>query len=214
MAFVVETGAVVANSNAYTTVAFVDAYHIDRGRGAWRSFGSGDKQTAIVRATSYIEKRFSLKFKGHRTNPTGQSLSWPRRDVFDEDDYLLVHSDTIPKELQEATAEYALRAILIQELAPDPLSPTQSQSFVSATSATQSGDIVRGPLKKTKVNVGRGAVEEEKEYFTKNEIDQFSSRNGFSGGVVTDSNIPEYPAADLLLRRLLATGNRRTTRGS
>jgi len=212
MAFTVEDGTVVTDSNAYATVAFVNDYHKDRGHSAWSEFGSGDKEKAIIRATDYLEKRFSLKFKGHRSNPTGQSLSWPRRDVFDEDDYLLVHSNEIPKELKHAMSEYAIRALLIGELAPDPLAATQPQDLSSTTA--QSGDIVPGPLKSTNVNVGRGAVEQAKEYFTKEQIDQFSIRNAFTGGVVGGSSIPEYPSADLLLRRLLATGNRRTTRGS
>ncbi len=212
MAFVVEDGTGVAGSNAYIDIAFANSYHSDRGHNAWKTFATSKRQTAVIRATDYIEKRFNLKFKGHRSDPTGQSLSWPRRDVFDEDDYLLVHSDEIPKELQQATAEYAIRALLISELAPDPPLPTQTQDFSNTTS--QSGDITRGPLKKTTVNVGRGAVEQAKEYFTQAEINQFSSRSAFAGGMVNGTNIPEYPGADLLLRRLIDTGNRRTTRGS
>lgn len=212
MAFTVEDGTGVPAANAYADVSFVNDYHGDRNHGAWQTFGTSQKEKAIIRATDYLEKRFSLKFKGHRSDPTGQSLSWPRRDVFDEDDYLLVHSDEIPKELKQATAEYAIRAILIGELAPDPPRQAQSQDFNTTT--PQSGDILRGPLKKSSVNVGRGAVEQAKEYFTQQEINQFSDRNSFAGGMVDTSTIPEYPGADLLLRRILDTGNRRTVRGS
>ena len=214
MAFIVENGTVVANANAYITTAFFTDYHNDRGRGAVSEFSTNEKQSAIIRATDYIEGRFSLKFKGHRTNPTGQSLSWPRRDVFDEDDYLLVHSNEIPKELMNATAEYALRAILCGEVAPDPMKPTQKQDFSSVASSTQTGDITRGPLRKNKVDVGRGAVVEEKEYFSAQDISQIDDRSGFTGGLVSANSLPEYPAADLMLRRLLDTGNRRTIRGS
>lgn len=69
MAFVVETGAGTPGANAYVTTAFVDGYLADRNReteNEWSTQTTARKQEAIVAATSYIDKRWGLRFKGVR----------------------------------------------------------------------------------------------------------------------------------------------------
>lgn len=114
MAFVVETGAGLANANAYITVAYFKTYHTDRGNG----FSASDKvlEHNIIKATDYIDQRWRGKFVGFRENIT-QSLEWPRVSAFYSDGRIAAD---IPREVQQATAEYALRS-LTGELAPDPV---------------------------------------------------------------------------------------------
>lgn len=109
MAFVLEDGTGLSNSNALIDVAFADTYFGDRGIVAWTGDDATVKQPAIVRATDYICKRF--KFLGDKYLET-QALEFPR--VYDDAD-----DPQMPVKMQQAVAEYALRA-LTGELAPDP----------------------------------------------------------------------------------------------
>lgn len=63
MAFIVEDGSGIINSNALTTVAFADEYHTDRVNDAWTGDNTA-KQAAIINATDYLTKRFGRRFKG------------------------------------------------------------------------------------------------------------------------------------------------------
>lgn len=195
MAFVVETGAGLVDSNAYASEAFVDGYHSDRGNTKW--VGSASlKQACIIRATDYIEKRFGARFRGMKWGPT-QSLEWPRLGAYDDDDYSLTG---VPKQLQQATAEYALRALLLGELAPDVPAPVPPQNNASGSSSSSTS--YAGPVKLARSVVG--PIEEEFEYSETRS--QRTDRAGVSSFVNT-VNIPEYPAADLLMRELCKSSN-------
>lgn len=107
MAIIVEDGTGKEDANSYTSVAFADAYFADRNVAEW----TGDEATkgaALVRATDYIDLRFGDQFLGRRQF-TDQSLAFPRAADAPQD---------LPRALQRATAEYALRA-LSGALAPD-----------------------------------------------------------------------------------------------
>lgn len=121
MAFTVEDGTGITDSNSYTTVAYVNAYFDDRGNTAWNAAVAAAMaaaspaitadvatEQALVKATDYIEKRFGARFKSRKTE-SDQSLVWPR----------VAYEEVMPKALQQATSEYALRA-LSAALAPDP----------------------------------------------------------------------------------------------
>jgi len=111
MAFTLETGTGIAGANAYLSVAAADLYFTDRGVAAWT--GSNTlKEQAIIKATDYVELRFSAAWKGEQLTTT-QGLSWPRVDTSGFD-------NQVPTRLQKAVAEYALRA-LSATLAPDPV---------------------------------------------------------------------------------------------
>lgn len=133
MAFTVEDGTGVADSNSYATVAFVDAYFLERAVTAWTGVDSV-KEAALIRATDYIEARYGYRFIGEQV-ATDQSLSWPRYNAGDYDE------TEIPVKLQRATAEYALRA-LSAALAPDPT--VDSGTGVSVVTVKQK----LGPLEK------------------------------------------------------------------
>lgn len=121
MAFTVEDGTIVAGANAYVTVAYADDYHTERGNSLWTGSDTV-KQQAIVRATDYIDGRYSSRFIGYITDAT-QALCWPRTDAASYD------TDEIPEPLKRACAEYALRA-LSQSLAPDPVIDASGYSKV------------------------------------------------------------------------------------
>ena len=117
MAFVVEDGTGLSNANSYIEVAYADSYFTDRSIAAW-SGDNATKQSAIVRATDYIEARWADSFLGWREFPdTPQSLSFPRLGLYDREGYLI---SGIPDLLKRATAEYALRALTVT-LLPDPV---------------------------------------------------------------------------------------------
>ena len=108
MAFVVETGAGLSNANAFISVAYARQYWSDRGRDH-AVHSDEDIEHAIVRATQYISE--SHRFKGYRkhnrTSSVGyQALEFPRQELFDKEGYW-VNSDSIPREVEWATAVVA-----------------------------------------------------------------------------------------------------------
>jgi len=108
VAFVVEDGTGLPNANAYCSVAFADAYMADRGRTDWAAATNDARQIAIIKATDFIDHNY--KFVGVRETST-QALEWPRTCVYDE---LGEPVETIPKEILEATAEYARIALTLE----------------------------------------------------------------------------------------------------
>lgn len=71
MAFLVEDGSGVNGANAYMTVAEADTYFTDRGIAGWTGVDT-IKQTALIKATDFIEKRFSSRFLGQKQyDPNG-----------------------------------------------------------------------------------------------------------------------------------------------
>lgn len=103
---------------SYLSVADFKAYHTIRGN-AYSSYIDTQIEQALARATDYLDTKFS--WYGYPVNGRSQSTKWPRYDVFDADDFTVTG---IPKEVKDATAEYAFRA-LSGSLAPDPVqSPT------------------------------------------------------------------------------------------
>lgn len=187
MAFVPEDGTGLTDANGYVTVAFVDTYMSDRGRKDWTGGGT-KKEQAIVRATDYIDKRFGKRFRGTRRNKQ-QGLEWPRLDAFDNDDFLLNGPDDVPRQLQKATAEYAVRALPLVGVAPDvDLAPDAGED-------TPAGDL-------TAISEKVDVIEVSKEY-----SDGGAAQRGTQSATVSDTNIPEYPAADLWLAELLKPEN-------
>lgn len=110
MAFVVEDGTGKPDANSYGAVADADAYFSERGITTWA--GTNDeKQSYLIRATDYIEGRFSNSFIGTKKT-SAQALSWPRTNAND------IPDNVVPVKLQRACFEYALRA-RTSALAPD-----------------------------------------------------------------------------------------------
>lgn len=178
------------------------AHHTDRGNLAWSDFTPADQQTAIVRASDYIDKRFGVRFVGLRKTKS-QGLEWPRLDAFDQDGYLLSGSDSLPRQLLKATAEYALRAALYQTLAPDAPLPVPKQDLTDSL-AVRPDQEATGQLTRVKEKVG--PLEEEKWFETTSQTlgkNLAAGATGVKSSLVNDFFIPEYPEADMWLEELL-----------
>lgn len=106
MALIVEDGSGKANAESYASVAAATIYHANFGNAAWDNADSDIQESALRRATSYIDTNY--RFKGER-HSAEQALSWPRYGVV-VDGYELAEI-AIPSRLVHATCELALRAL-------------------------------------------------------------------------------------------------------
>lgn len=184
--FTVEDGTGLEDSNAYVSVAYCDDYHDGRGHDYWATLTAELKQDAIVRATDHVDRAFGNRYRGVKYSGD-QALLWPRSDAYDRDGYSL---DEVPDPLQRAVAEYAMRAAELGELTPDPARSAGSQDYTAAPSQADSAPQASGTVKLKREKVG--PLEEETEY----------DASKAAGGA--NSNwIPAYPAADLILQRVL-----------
>ena len=165
MAFTVESGSGDAGSNAYMSVADADAHHADRGTSDWTNFTTPEKETALVRASDYIDKRFGRQFVGLR-KIKDQGLEWPRTDAFDADGFLFNGSTALPPQLFKAAAEYALRAAVCGILAPDPPLPVPKQDPTDM--GTRPEQEATGQLTRTREKVG--PLEEDRHFETTSQV--------------------------------------------
>jgi hypothetical protein len=120
MAFTVEDGTGLANASSYVSVEEADEYFGDRQNFDWEA---GDKESALIRATFYIDGKYSGLWSGTRTNGRDQALSWPRYGALDSEGNE-IPEDEIPVELKYAVMEAALREMAI----PGSLSPDQIET--------------------------------------------------------------------------------------
>lgn len=132
----------ITGANAYISAAEFKAYHDDR-QGDYAGNEDTDIEAAIVRATSYVDTRFSDRFIGSQLS-LEQGTSWPRTSAYDRSGFDLSYS--IPQILKDAVAEYAFRALGATDLAPDP-------------ETDASGRLVTKELVRVE-----GAITEEKQY--------------------------------------------------
>ena len=196
MAFTVEDGTGLASANAYVAVSFIDDYHADRGNTKWAGT-TAVKQSAIIRATDYVDKRFRTMFRGTRGGAT-QALEWPRVNAVNDNGFFL---EGVPTALKKAIAEYALRAILYNVLIPDAKLPSPQQSMVAgATNATSANTGVVKSEEKT-----IGPITKKTTY-----VDQTALSSASSMGDVAGWLLPAYPEADLILQAILKPYNTNT----
>lgn len=204
MAFTVESGSGDAGANAYASVVYVSTHHSDRNNTAWVDFTTPEQEAAIIRASDYIDKRFGRQFRGVRLTKD-QGLEWPRVDAFDNDGFLLSGGDDVPRQIEKATAEYALRTAMCGVLSPDAPKPVPGQDLTDsdcATSRTSQG--ASGQITRTKDKVG--PLEEERWYETNSQVlgkNLAAGATGVKSSLVNDFIIPEYPEADLWIEELL-----------
>jgi hypothetical protein len=107
MAFVVETGAGLSNSNSYASIAAADDYVAERGIANWTALSSSVKQQALIKATDYLEATYRDAWKGDRVTQT-QALSWPRISVYV--DRFLLDANIVPTPVVKACIEMAVRS--------------------------------------------------------------------------------------------------------
>jgi hypothetical protein len=107
-----ETGAGLANANAYADVADGDAYHAGHlYASAWTAASADQKAVALVMASRLIDAEY--QFGGTRSVAT-QSLQWPREDCPDPDAGDMVAEPMVPKAVVEAACELA-RELLVAD---------------------------------------------------------------------------------------------------
>jgi hypothetical protein len=112
-----ETGAGLANANAYADVADGDAYHEGHLYAtAWTGATTPNKTAALVMATRLIDAEY--QFGGLRAVMT-QALQWPRQDCRIPDDDEALPDDVVPKAVVQATCELA-RELLIADRTASP----------------------------------------------------------------------------------------------
>ena len=197
MAFQVESGTGDAGANAYVDLTYVSTHHSDRGNTAWTDFTSSEQQAAIIRASEYIDKRFGRRFRGVR-KLKDQGLEWPRTNAWDNDGFSLSGVDDLPRQLEKATAEYAIRAAICGTLAPDAPLPVPKQDLTDS-SGDRPTRSATGQITRTKDKVG--PLEEERWY---KDVDSLAAgATGVKSSLINDYIIPEYPEADLWLEELL-----------
>jgi hypothetical protein len=129
---IVEDGTIIAGANSYITLANADAYHDARGNSTWIDAEEKEREEALIKATDYLIQKYRNCWKGIRVDED-QTLDWPRAGVQTEDFFepdtgprpalfpglaFIVDEDEIPTEVQNATAEAAMRS-LAGDLLPD-----------------------------------------------------------------------------------------------
>lgn len=98
-----------AAADSYCDEATADAYHLTRlNSTAWSSATTADKESALKTATRRLEDE---DWKGQKADDLSvNSLRWPRALVENADGQILP-SDSVPLNIQHATAELALELL-------------------------------------------------------------------------------------------------------
>lgn len=182
MALIKEDGTIVTGANSYADEADADAYQTNRGRTLWVDATTEVADAALVRATDYIEGRWSLLFVGA---PLGdvQELGWPRSGARYVKTGNPFPEDEVPVDILNATILYA-----DQIIGDGSDLETMTELSVNPT-VSEDGQV---KMKKEKVDV----LEEVTEY----------GIGGQSGGTSALRTIRPIPEADRLIRRWLRGG--------
>lgn len=103
MAFVVETGAVVADANSYLTVEEADAFLELRESPEWDAADQATKEGWLIEGTQEIDVLMGPQWKGYIVS-TSQALLWPRQSVLDDLRKVYLGCDEIPTRLKRGVA--------------------------------------------------------------------------------------------------------------
>lgn len=119
-------------ANAYVTLAVANQYHEDRPAVSttWSSATDAQKNAAILWATKLMDSMFVWYGSVHVDT---QVLLWPRAGLLKKNTWGALDHETIPTEIQEATAEFA-RQLLAADRAGDSDVETQGVKSLSAGS--------------------------------------------------------------------------------
>lgn len=115
MTLIVEDGTGKSTAESYISVADADTYHSNRGNTDWAALTTAEKERLLRIATDYMVAVYRLRWDGYRYVNT-QSLDWPRiyvpvRDICSVNAFpQYVDFDVVPTQVQNACAEFALKA--------------------------------------------------------------------------------------------------------
>ena len=105
MAMIVENGTGLVDANSYASLEEALAYWTDRGGTAWTGANDSARSVALIKASAYLDGRYSARYIGRYPVDPYQGLLWPRSDAVDGKDYPVTG---VPKALKVATFEAAI----------------------------------------------------------------------------------------------------------
>lgn len=112
MAIVIEDGTGVVGANSYASENDADTYFEDRDNTDWNNYsGTGDKEAALIRATTALDNMYRYQYTGYRTFGRDQMLEWPRTAAYDYEG-ILIDTQEIPIEVIQSTCEFAVRELM------------------------------------------------------------------------------------------------------
>lgn len=98
---IVEDGTGLPDSNSYCDLDYALEYCTMKGYTSWQSLSENEQKVFIIRGTEFVDNFFNWR---GRKGKGSQALSFPRIDVYDDDQYL-IHG--IPEKLKKACLEAA-----------------------------------------------------------------------------------------------------------
>jgi len=104
MPFIPADGDNFETANSYCDVAYADDYHSLRGNDAWGVATTAKKQAALIKASDFIDQKYSGRFYGDGMTLSG--LGWPRSGLSP-----VYADDVIPDGIKKACCELALEAL-------------------------------------------------------------------------------------------------------
>jgi hypothetical protein len=103
-AFVVEDGTGLPNATSYVSLSEAnDILVTNIHNTAWEALNDTSKQYLLAWATSLLDTK--ADWDGQKAYPTS-ALRWPRKYTVDRDN-VTIPSNVVPKQLKQATAQYA-----------------------------------------------------------------------------------------------------------
>jgi hypothetical protein len=111
MALIVEDGTGLANAESYISEADADTYFTaytgTTEATTWAAATTAGKEAALRIATQYLDVTYGHRWRGVKGSST-QALSWPRDNATDDDGFA-IDDESIPVNLERATAEVGAR---------------------------------------------------------------------------------------------------------
>lgn len=136
MSLVVEDGTGKANSNSYISVNDLNNYAAER---AITLASDDDQDAACIRASATLDLMYRMAYPGYRTVGRNQAMEWPRTAAYDYEG-IIISTGVVPKEIQQATCELAIRELAEPgSTAPDLDRGGQIQSFRAGSVAVTYG---------------------------------------------------------------------------
>lgn len=98
---IVEDGSGLPNANSYCDLDYALEYCTMKGYTSWQSLSETEQKVFIIRGTEFIDNFYNWR---GRKGKGSQALSFPRFDLYDDDNYLI---NGIPDKLKKACLEAA-----------------------------------------------------------------------------------------------------------
>jgi len=98
---IVENGSGLPNANSYCDLDYALEYCTMKGYTSWQSLSETEQKVFIIRGTEFVDNFYNWR---GRKGCGSQALSFPRIDLYDDDQYL-IHG--IPEKLKKACIEAA-----------------------------------------------------------------------------------------------------------